>query len=383
MEQTIEQQIFSQLKRAGKILVILPENLNVDSVASGAAMKLFLTKLQKDVVLFSSGRLPEVLKFLPGTQNIQQELLAQTSLVVTLNTAEKKLEELSYQSEGDKVHIYLRSKSKEFTPQDITFAQEKFPVDLIIVLGAKSLENLGTLYEKAVDVFSQTPKINIDNKSGNDFFGSINLVDITATSVSEILSGLFQKYEQQLVDEDIATCLLAGIIEKTGSFQHIRTTPSTFIKASELIAIGGRQQEVIKHIFKTKSMSLLKLWGRALARIKLQERAGVIYSILNFGDFEKAECDGKELPLVMKEFVENISGYKLITLLSEPIKGSYQIIFALHNEIKPEIILETFGNKVKESDLQLSSYKVLEFFSVDGTLEYWENKLLEAVKRIN
>src|SRR6202042_3084276 len=129
--------------------------------------------------------------------------------------------------------------------------------DLIIVLEAGSLENLGKIYEQHTDVFFETPKINIDNKANNEYFGAINLVDVTATSVAEILAELLQKYEDQLIDEDVATCLLAGIISKTHSFQHVLTTPKAFLKASELVALGGRQQEVVKHIYKTKSLPLL------------------------------------------------------------------------------------------------------------------------------
>ena len=167
----------------------------------------------------------------------------------------------------------------------MSFSAEKFPVDLIFVLGAKSLEDLGGLYEQNTDLFFETPKINIDNRAENEYFGQINLVDITVTSAAEILAELLQKYEEQLMDQDIATCLLLGIISSTRSFQHVQTTPKAFLKASELVALGARQQEIIKNIYKTKSLPLLKLWGRALARMKILEDEKIVYSILSSDGF--------------------------------------------------------------------------------------------------
>ena len=149
------------------------------------------------------------------------------------------------------------------------------------------MEDLGSLNEHNADLFFETPKINVDNKAENEYFGAINLVDVTATSVAEILAGLLQEYEAQLLDEDILLpCLLTGIISKTQSFQHVQTTPRAFLKASELVALeGGRQQEIIKNIYKTKPLSLLKLWGRALARMKIQEDIKAIHSVPTGVDF--------------------------------------------------------------------------------------------------
>ena len=121
-------------------------------------------------------------------------------------------------------------------------------MDLIIALEAHSLEDLGGLYEHNADLFFETPKINIDNNPENEYFGAVNLVDVTATSVAEILTGLLQEYEAQLLDEDIATCLLTGIISKTQSFQDVQTTPRAFLKASELVSLGGRQQDYKKYL---------------------------------------------------------------------------------------------------------------------------------------
>jgi nanoRNase/pAp phosphatase (c-di-AMP/oligoRNAs hydrolase) len=382
MELTTEQQIFEQIKKSQKVLILLPESLTEDALASGLALRLFLLKQQKDVNLISSGQPPEALKFLPGAESLQSAIAAGKSLVVTLDTAIKKLDEISYQTGSDQVHIYLKSKGQDFTSEDISFSKEKFPVDLIILLDCKSLEDLGKIYEQHTDLLYETPKVNIDNKSDNEYFGAVNFVDVTASSVAEMLAELFQKYEDQLIDEDVATCLLAGIIAKTHSFQHVQTTPKAFFKASELVALGGRQQEVVKNIFKTKSLQLLKLWGRALARMKILEPPKVLYSVLGFTDFEKAESGEAEILPMLKEFLDNISGYKIVGLITEPKKGLVSLTAAVHEQIPAEQFLQGLGLPGKVFNYNLGNHKVLQTEPMDSSPEDLENKFLEALKKI-
>jgi nanoRNase/pAp phosphatase (c-di-AMP/oligoRNAs hydrolase) len=382
MELAIFEQIFEQIKKSQKVLIALPENLTTDSLSSGLAMWMFLNKLKKDVVVVSSGQPGSNLKFLPNLAVLQKHLKSGNSLVISLNTATKKLDEISYQvsEEEQNVRVYLKSKNSEFTKEDISYSVEKFPVDLIITLGAKSLEDLGLLIEQSADIFFETPKVNIDTKTDNEYFGQLNLVDVTATSVAEILAELLQKYEENLVDEDMATCLLAGIIEKTGSFQHVHTTPKSFLKASELVALGARQQEVIKHIYKTKPLSLLKLWGRTLARMKINEDKKVVYSLLNQNDFEKAQSDFNDLMPTLVEFVDNLNDYKIVAILAEGSNGQIKFLAAVHNQIIPENLAVKFGGKILEKNI--GGYKIIEQNLTSGNLEDLEKVFLESVNEI-
>ncbi|MFA5991135.1 MAG: hypothetical protein WC794_02745 [Candidatus Doudnabacteria bacterium] len=379
MEPSIEQQILEQFKKAGKILIVLPENLNVDALSAGLALRLFLLKQQKEVSIASSSLVPLQLRFLPGAETVQNRLTQGKSLVVSINTTVKKLEEISYQKTPQAVQIYLKSQADEFEQQDISFSKETAPLDLIVALGGKSLESFGKIFEQATDRFFETPKINIDCQAANEYFGAINLVDITATSVSEILVELMQKYEEQLIDEDIATCLLSGIIEKTSSFQHVQTTPRAFLKASELVALGGRQQEVVKNIFKTKSLPLLKLWGRALARLKLIENLPVVYAPLGLMDFEKAEAGSAEIFPALKELVNNLNGNKIFALIFEIQKNQIDLQMAVHEQIQVEKLLVAFPGAT-QSAMGIGDLRLLEYRFAEQSLEEAEKFFEQAIK---
>lgn len=379
MELSIQEQVFDRLRKANKILIALPEAPTADSVASGLALKLFLQKLQKDVSLASSGGLPESLKFLPGSDSIVSGISGGKSFVITVDTAQKKLDEVSYQTLESQIRIYLKAKGEMFSEAELSFGADKFPVDVIVVLDALSLESLGELFFSHTDLFFETPKINIDHKSGNEYFGAVNLVDVTSSSVAEILSGLLQQFEAALMDQDIATCLLAGIITKTQSFKASRTTPQAFLKASQLVNLGGRQQEIIKQFYKTKSLPLLKLWGRVLARLKIVEPVFLAYSLLNEEDFKKSGATEAEIVPALMELLENVSGYKLLAILSEENFGKARLALAAHAEADVSGILQTF-QAADKSLPAAPNFRIYNLELGEVSLARAETRFLEALK---
>lgn len=378
MELSPQQQIFDQIRKANKVLIALPNNPSADSVASGLALKIFLQKLQKDAQIACSGVLPESLMFLPEAGTVISSLRSGKSFVINVNTSVKKLDELSYQASGEKVEIFLKSQGEDFSPEDMTFSSARFPLDIIVTLDVQSLEDLGPLFEQNADLFFETPKINIAHKASNEYFGAINLVDITATSVAEMLTELLEQFESQLLDENIATCLLAGIITKTHSFQHAHTTPQSFARASRLVNLGGRQQEIIKYVYKTKSLSLLKLWGRALARLKTGPDAPVAYSMLSRTDFQKSDASDREVLLVLKELVESLADYKILAVLSEDGSEGVRFVLAVHTAVNLPEFFAALQIPVPKPLQSMSQFSIFDFTIQAMSLSGAETRLSSA-----
>ena len=379
MNLDIHEQIFESINRAKKVLVALPENLTPDSVSSGLALALFLERMEKKVEIVSSGQIPENLKFLPKIEKIKNRLRGGRSFVISVNTSLKELSEISYQKEEKRVDIFLKPKNEMFSKEDIILKTDKFPIDLIIAVDSRSQESFGKLFEENTDLFFEVPKINIDNHSGNEYHGSINLVDVAASSVAEVVSELLEKFEEEIVDEDIATCLLAGIITKTNSFQHVLTTPKSFSKASKLVSLGGRQQEVIKHLYKTKPLNFLKLWGRALSKLKIKDDLGVVYSTLEAQDFKDTETSTADSEKVLKELLENMGSFKIIGLITEVAEEGASILLALHSQIKPEDILQKLDGDGKVLDINLGNFNFINAVFEGISIKEAETKLLKAV----
>src|SRR6185369_10468019 len=131
------------------------------------------------VVAASSGSLSAVSwGFLPEPPDLLSSLAGSGSLVVTLDTSARELGELSYQAVGKSIRIFLKAKEGAFAPEDIVASSQPGNFDLVITLGVASMDDLGRLYQETPELFLNLPKINIDTQSKNEYFASINLVDV-------------------------------------------------------------------------------------------------------------------------------------------------------------------------------------------------------------
>lgn len=357
MNNSSNQHFFSQLNKAKRILIALPTNINSDIAGAGSAVALFLKRLEKDVEILAGENYEETFKFLPVTGMVRTTLASKASLAIVVDTSKKLLEEISYGQEEGKARVFLKSKGEIFQPEDITFEVEKAPYDLAIILGAQSLEDLGAVFEQNAEIFFETPKVNIDNHPGNKQFGGINLVDINSASVSEVVAELLQAWETDLVDENIATCLLSGIIAKTRSFQHPQVTPKSFLQASALVSKGARQQDIVRGLFKTRPLPLLKLWGRGLARLKDYGLAAA--TVLSAVDFEKSEAGINLLPEVLKELLEHLSEKAAVVVLAENGSGS-RLLLAARAGFYADRFAAEFGQVEHKPLPAINSHEILQ-----------------------
>ena len=340
-----QQQFFDSIGKSYKILIALPRNPNADTVGSALALAAFLKKLNKEVEIFCEQRDFSGFNFLPGIELIRGQIDFPETFVISVSTEQTKLDEISYHPDaaGTKVNIHLKPKTGAFSAADVAFGSEKLAADLIVFVDTPSMEHLGELYARNAESFFATPKVNIDNHVGNENYANINIVDITVSSTAEILLELLKNYEKNLIDPEIATCLLAGIISSTNSFQHPATTPNSFLRASELISMGAKQQEIVRHLFKTRNLSMLKLLGRAMARIKALPEFGAVFSVVTAQDLERSEAGADDVLKSAQEFCKNVAGSKLAFLAVE--SNPVELYFCGSPNIKLGELSNYFGGQ--------------------------------------
>ncbi|MFA5995595.1 MAG: DHH family phosphoesterase [Patescibacteria group bacterium] len=303
----LEQQIVNLIHQHHNILVCLPAKPSTDAIAAGLAMYTVLQKLGKNTnVVAAQFTLPDSHKFLPKSSAIKQDLQALKKFIITLNTEKIKVSDLQYAQQDKQLHIYVTPQNGSFNVQDVTTSASNYAYDLIITIDTKELDAIGTLFEQNADFFYHTPIINIDHHPGNEQFGQVNLVNITATSVSEIIFELIQHLDNgHLLDEYIATNLLTGIISKTKSFKTASVTPRSLAIASHLIASGARREDIVKNLYQTKTISTLHLWGRALAQLQSDTNHRLVWSVLHEEDFLHTNTNTSALEAVIDELIIN------------------------------------------------------------------------------
>ncbi|MFC1617646.1 bifunctional oligoribonuclease/PAP phosphatase NrnA [Patescibacteria group bacterium] len=327
------EQIKKNIAESKEILIITKREPSGDSLGSMLALYLVLQKLEKNVTVVSQGTPKIVYNFLPSFHQITKKLASTKDFIISLNIANAEVGEFNYRIEENQLKIYIQPKKGDFNPADVTSEKAKPKYDLVIALNCPDFAYMGKLYEENTDFFYETPVINIDHRASNENYGNINLVDVTATSTAEILYDLAKNLGENLVDEDIATCLLTGIIADTDSFQNQQTTPKALQAAAELIDLGGDQQKIVRHMYRTKNLSTLKLWGRLLARIKHDDKAKLVWTLADLPDFQKANAKPGDLEGVAEELIASSPDAEIILILvriaPQKIKG---IIHTTNNE---------------------------------------------------
>lgn len=318
-ELTPKQQVVEILKNNQKFLLLTHKNPDGDALGGILAFQATLARLGKEAAMVCDDVAPSVFEYLPKVSEISQNLTTGREFVISLDVSTIKAEKVMYKVVDNKLNIIVTPDKGQFDESMITSSHGGFSYDAIIVLDSPDLERLGTIYEKNPEVFYEVPVVNIDHHAGNDNFGKINLVDLTATSTSEILVSIIEALtgDSKFFDENIATALLTGIITDTNSFQNTNTTPKSLTVAAQLVAQGARQQDIIKNIYKTRPLSTLRLWGRALSNIHDEKDYNFVWSGIYAKDYLEVGATPDESSGLIDELLKTASGVDFALLLTE------------------------------------------------------------------
>lgn len=321
----IEQQISALVRKHSNILVCLPSEPTTDAIASGLAMHSVLQKMGKQSKVVAAGfALPDNHRFLPKSDAIEHELTALKKFVVSLDVSRTAVDDIQYDIKDKRLNIYVTPKNGYFETRDVSTSSSDYQFDLIIVLDSRDLASLGKIFEDNAEFFHHTPLINIDHHPANEQFGEINLVHVTATSISEIIFELLEHLDGNLLDEYIATHLLTGIISKTKSFKTHTVTPRSLAIASHLITSGARREEIVKNLYQTKTIQSLKLWGRALSQLQADSDKKIVWSLLRLNDFAETSTTPDNLEQVIDELIVNTPDAQNVYIVYEQTNAAGQ-----------------------------------------------------------
>lgn len=342
MELSPKQQISELIKQSQRILVVSHKNAGGDAVGSMLALERVLTKAGKEVTLVLSEKLDENLTFLPGIEKIKRDISGARDLIIRISKDKFPIEKLSYNEEDGFLNIVLTPKGT-LEKNNLEFTQSQFKFDLIFVLDTADVEKIDSIYDRYTELFFETPIVNVDHHGGNEYFGTVNMVDLTATSTAEILVSIIEAMGPGNFDADVATCLLTGIIADTASFKNTNTTPKSLTISAQMLAAGARQQEVIQNLYKTRPLSTLKLWGKVLSNIEYDQDHRMVVSTISLADFTESGGNAEEIHGVLDELLTNAPGTDVVLLLAETAKGRISGKLKGMNGSDVLVIAEAFG----------------------------------------
>lgn len=139
-------------------------------------------------------------------------------------------------------------------------------VDLVVLVDTGSISRIEPIFSAERAYLAQRPLLVIDHHATNSGEGFLNLVMTEAAATCEIL-GLLAHAWNQAIDAETATALLMGLVTDTQSFQTAHTSPRTLRVAADLLAVGGRLNDVMRSMMYGKPFAHAKALGLAMERM--------------------------------------------------------------------------------------------------------------------
>jgi bifunctional oligoribonuclease and PAP phosphatase NrnA len=305
-------------------LILTHKNPDGDAVGSVLGLSIALRSIGKNAVAFSCDPISNVFDFLPKVSDIRTKI----------------------------------------TPKKY---------DLIVLLDCDSIKRTGI--EDTANVFESFdnmlvidhhPKQEESGIKGNYY----SLIDPKASSTAILVYNLLKELDITIT-KDIANCILTGIFTDTGSFQHSNTDEATLKAAAELMKKGSRVDKISRQIFNNRTMPAIKLWGKALSRIKTDDKTGMAVSYLSKKDFDEYDVNQEELSGLIS-IINTISDAKFSMLLTErddqKIKGSLRS--EEYKGIDVSRIARSLGG---------GGHKLASGFEMDGSIEDSISKISKMI----
>ncbi len=240
-----QQQLLTKLKDANYVLVTVGRDPSVDQLAALIGLTLLLNKAGKHAAAVFSGQVPSTLEFLKPEDTIEKTTDSLRDFIIALDKS--KADKLRYKVEDDVVRIFITPYKTSITKDDLDFSQGDFNVDVVIALGVTRQEDLDEAIIAHGRILHDATVATVNISAEGDL-GSIHWQNPKASSLSEMVTELGGQLGADLIDNQIATAFLTGIVAETERFSNEKTSAAVMSASAALMAAGANQQLVASQL---------------------------------------------------------------------------------------------------------------------------------------
>lgn len=180
------------------------------------------------------------------------------------------------------------------------------------------------------DVFKAVPLINIDHHISNSINGVANIVNGDAASTCEELYyiiedwGALQAETSSLINNQIAACLLYGILYDSQVFHTQSTTPRTLHTAAACAELGADLFSLSRELLAHKNTAGLRLWGDILQNITIDEAKNAAWVVVRQADIKRRNL-GLDALVGLNNFIAESSPLDVIITFYEGEDGNTKV----------------------------------------------------------
>lgn len=227
------------LNEAKSLLILIPANPSLDSVAAGLSLYLSIRE-KKEATIVSSSPMTVEFNRLVGVNKISTESGDKNLAIKFVSYDSNGIERVSYDIEGNDFKLTVIPKPGMAAPKkdQIELFYSGISADTIVLVGGKShldfpqIDSKDSLGAKIVHIGITS----FSNEGARDIISFAR----PASSISEIMASLIKEMGES-INPDISTNLLMGIEEGSNSFTAPQVTANTFEIIASLMKAGGRR----------------------------------------------------------------------------------------------------------------------------------------------
>ena len=240
-ESSVKQQIVDLLRDSTNVLVTVNTDPSVDELSAALGITLFINKMNKHATAVYSGKTPSAIEFLQPEKTFENTVDSLRDFIIALD--KEKADHLRYKVEGDVVKIFITPYRTVINEKDLDFSQGDYNVDMVIAIGVKSEDDLDKALSSHGRILHDASVVSL-SLEGDTKLGTVNWFDRRASSYSEMLETVADvaQADKKLIDEQIATAFLTGIVAATERFSNNRTSSDVMTTAARLMDAGANQQ---------------------------------------------------------------------------------------------------------------------------------------------
>lgn len=248
------EKLVEEIKDSNNILITVSRNPSVDALSAALGITAIVDKMGKHGTAIFSGKVPPAIKFLNPDKIFEDTADSLRDFIIALS--KEKADHLRYKVDGDVVKIYVTPYKTVISEKDLEFSQGDYNVELVIALGVGDQKDLDAALAAHGRILHDATVTTINVGEEKSELGTINLHSANASSLSELVADISEQLNkgssEKLIDEQIATALMTGIVATTDRFSNDRTTSRTMAVAAVLLGAGADQQLISSQLEEAK-----------------------------------------------------------------------------------------------------------------------------------
>ena len=215
-----------------EVLVVIRSNPSLDNLVAGVALSEALKKIGRHSNIVCPTKITGELGKLSLSESVL-DFIPQKQLEVTVSYKTGSLSEIGFQKEAKLLRLNLKPEPGQeiIDPSNIGYKEHQIKPEVVFLIEVENSAHLQDFYQKNETLFKQTSIINIDYHQTNTNYGKINLIDIKATSISEMITLMLYDLRVHL-SKEVAKMLYQGVASKTNNFSPEYFSANTLEAAS-------------------------------------------------------------------------------------------------------------------------------------------------------